>query len=297
MADGLVIAQIAAPLIGGLFGASKSASAATKAAEEQKKANKEKLAYDQEAYEDTWMQLNADRQWIIEQNKVRARNENATAMYKDATNAASYLQKLQIRNREQESLNMQFAKSNLLYDEQVSFNDRAARTAEESAWRQLDEINSEAAFDVQEQRMEALQQQGKILASGASGRSAGKTHQAALASFGMQVAALNEGLASAGRNTKSVLEQIKNDQYSANLAAFAQKMLDPGELPMPIVPFKTPIAEFLDPRPLDKEFDIGPEPILGYSQSPSVAASAAWGAAIPGIAGSVGDAFDIWRNK
>jgi len=283
-----------AGFVGNLFGASKSASAAEKAAKEREQANKEKLVYDKEAYEDTWMQLNADRQWIIEQNKVRARNENATAMYKDATNAASYLQKLQIRNREQESLNMQFAKSNLLYDEQVSFNDRAARTAEESAWRQLDEINSEAAFDVQEQRMEALQQQGKILASGASGRSAGKTHQAALASFGMQVAALNEGLASAGRNTKSVLEQIKNDQYSANLAAFAQKMLDPGELPMPIVPFKTPIAEFLDPRPLDKEFDIGPEPILGYSQSPSVAASAAWGAAIPGIAGSVGEIIGAW---
>lgn len=282
--------------VGNLLGAGKSASAATKAAEKQEEANKAKLVFDEEAREDTWMQLNADRQWIIEQNKVRARNENATAMYKDATNAASYLQKLQIRNREQESLNMQFAKSNLLYDEQVSFNDRAARTAEESAWRQLDEINSEAAFDVQEQRMEALQQQGKILASGASGRSAGKTHQAALASFGMQVAALNEGLASAGRNTKSVLEQIKNDQYSANLAAFAQKMLDPGELPMPIVPFKTPIAEFLDPRPLDKEFDLGPEPILGYSTPPSVAASAAWGAAIPGIAGSVGDVVGAWSK-
>tara|TARA_Y100001963_G_scaffold41837_1_gene58655 strand:+ start:432 stop:1337 length:906 start_codon:yes stop_codon:yes gene_type:complete len=270
-----------------------AADEAAKAAKKQKEANEARLAYDQEAREDTWKQLNADRQWIIEQNRRKTRNENAVAMYKDATNAASYVNRLQIRNKEQNSLNMQFAKSDLLFDEQVSFNDRAARTAEDSAWRQLEEINSEAAFDAQDQRMKALQAQGELIASGASGRSANKTHQAALASFGMQVAALNEGLASAGRNTKSVLEQIKDDQYSANLAAFAQKMLDPGELPMPIVPFKTPIAEILDPRPLDKEFDIGPEPILGYSIPPSAAAAQVWNATVPGIAGSVGEA---WSN-
>ena len=242
-----------------------------------------------------WDKLNADRQWAIEGNKIKARNEKRIALWKDATNAASYIQKLQIRNMEQNSLDMQFAKSNLLYDEQIDFNDRAAKTAADSEWRQLDEINSEAAFDAQEQRIQYMQAEGKARAAGASGRSAAKTSQAALASFGMQVAMLNEGIASAGRNTRAMLEEIKNDQYSANLAAFAQKMLDPGELPMPIVPFKTPMAEFQDPRPLNKDFDIGPEPILGGYTSRATASQAFWGAAIPSVAAAAGTAIkDIW---
>ena len=274
------------------------ASAADKAAEESKQQAKRQLKYDQDARNMQWDKLNADRQWAIEGNKIKARNEKRIALWKDATNAASYIQKLQIRNMEQNSLDMQFAKSNLLYDEQIDFNDRAAKTAADSEWRQLDEINSEAAFDAQEQRIQYMQAEGKARAAGASGRSAAKTSQAALASFGMQVAMLNEGIASAGRNTRAMLEEIKNDQYSANLAAFAQKMLDPGELPMPIVPFKTPMAEFQDPRPLDKDFDIGPEPILGGYTSRAAASQAFWGAAIPGIASSaigVGDAFGLFK--
>ena len=298
MSNPVTAAQVAAgvvQVVGSVFGSLSGASAADKAAEREKERAKAQLAYDQEARGMMWTKLNADRQWAIEGNRIKARNEQRVANYKDATNAASYLQKLQIRNREQNSLNMQFAKSEMLYDEQIGFNERAAKTAIDSEWRQLDEINAEAAFDAQEQRLEYLKSEGQIRARGASGRSLGKTSQAALSHFGQQVAALNEGLEGAGRNARAMIEEIKNDQYSANLAAYAQKMLDPGELPMPIIPFKTPVAEFQDPRPLDKAYDIGPEPVLGGYTSPSTAAAAAWGAAIPGIAGSVGSAIKgIW---
>ena len=280
--------------IGGAF---FGASAADAAAEESKQQAKRQLAYDQEARGMRWTQLNADRQWAIEGNRIKTRNEQRIAAYKDATNAASYLQKLQIRNREQNSLDMQFAKSEMLYDEQIGFNERAAKTAIDSEWRQLDEVNAEAAFDAQEQRLEYLKAEGQIRAQGASGRSLGKTSQAALSHFGQQVAALNEGLEGAGRNARAMIEEIKNDQYSANLAAYAQKMLDPGELPMPIVPFKTPIAEFQDPRELDEAFDLGPEPILGGYTSRAAASQAFWGAVIPGIAGSIGSGIaDIWGS-
>ena len=40
-------------------------------------------------------------------------------------------------------------------------------------------------------------------------------------------------------------------------------MLDPGVLPTPIVPFATPLAEYLYPREL-KEYDYGPKPVKGY---------------------------------
>jgi len=281
----------AVQLFMGWLGGKKSANAAEQAAQERKEAAERQLKYDQEARGMKWAQLNADRQWAIDGNRIKARNEKRIAMYKDATNAASYIQQLTIRNREQNSLNMQFAKSEQLYEDQTDFNAIAAKTAIDSEWRQLDEVNSEAAFDAQEQRLQYLQAEGKARAAGASGRSAGKTSQAALSHFGQQVAALNEGLASAGRNTRAMIKEIKNDQYSANLAAYAQRMLPPGELPMPIMPFKTPMAEFQDPRPLDKAYDIGPEPVLGGYTSPSVAAQAAWGAAIPGIASSFASGF------
>ena len=298
MTDPVTMGTVAAgavEVIGTAVGALFGQPAADAAAEESKQQAKRQLAHDQEARGMRWTQLNADRQWAIEGNRIKARNEQRIAAYKDATNTASYLQKLQIRNREQHSLDMQFAKSEMLYDEQIGFNERAAKTAIDSEWRQLDEVNAEAAFDAQEQRLEYLKAEGQIRAQGASGRSLGKTSQAALSHFGQQVAALNEGLEGAGRNARAMIEEIKNDQYSANLAAYAQKMLDPGELPMPIVPFKTPIAEFQDPRELDEAFDLGPEPILGGYTSRAAASQAFWGAVIPGIAGSVGNAIsDIW---
>ena len=134
-------------------------------AQERKEAAERQLKYDQEARGMKWAQLNADRQWAIDGNRIKARNEKRIAMYKDATNAASYIQQLQIRNREQNSLNMQFAKSEQLYQDQTDFNAIAAKTAIDSEWRQLDEINSEAAFDAQEQRIQYLQAEGKARAA------------------------------------------------------------------------------------------------------------------------------------
>ena len=55
---------------------------------------------------------------------------------------------------------------------------------------------------------------------------------------------------------------------------------------MPVVPFKTPEAEFLDPMAL-ADFHFGPRPIKGAMGSTSAAANQAWGAAIPGIASSL----------
>ena len=272
-------------------------NAASEQAKQQNKILDEKWAYDKENREMKWQQLNADRQWAIEGLRKKERNELAVKIWKDKTNAASYNQKLQIRNREQASLNMQFGKSEFLFNEQVGFNERSAQNAIESEWRQLDEINSEAAFDSQDKRLAYLQAEGEMRAKGVSGRSAGKSHQAAMANFGSQVAAMNEGIASAGRNTRAMIKQISDDKFSANLAAYAQRMLPPGELPMPIKPFETPLAEFQGPRPLNRAFDLGPEPVRGGYYSPNLAAQAAWGAAIPGIASTVGDlASDIFSD-
>ena len=100
---------------------------------------------------------------------------------------------------------------------------------------------------------------------------------------------LNEGIASAGRNTKAMIDQIKDDQYSADLAAWAAKMLDPGELPMPLKPLKTPRAVFQDPRELDPIVDKGPAPVLGAYTSNYAGSN--WTTGLSSIAGSIGDAY------
>jgi hypothetical protein len=83
------------------------------------------------------------------------------------------------------------------------------------------------------------------------------------------------------------MQEIATDKASADLAAYAQRMLDPGDLPMPLQPIDTPRAEFILPRALG-EFDFGPEPVLGAMASPSAAANRVWGSTISGIAGSIG---------
>ena len=93
---------------------------------------------------------------------------------------------------------------------------------------------------------------------------------------------------------ESALEDIKNDKFSANLAAYAEKMGDPGELPMPIVPIPSPRTVFDDPAPL-MDFHFGPPPVKGATVSASAASSAAWGAAIPSIVSGGLQAYKLFK--
>ena len=269
-----------------LWGASKASSAAKEQVNRQNDATQRQFEYDTDRWEMQKEKILADREWYVEGTRIKAQNEQRAAAWKDATNTDLYIRNVQIRNAEQRSSNEQFKKSEEIYDKQLGFNAISSATATESEYRHLQEINAESAFDRQKQRIEYLQAEGAARAKGVSGRSAVKSHQAAAASFGQQVAMLNESLASAGRNTRAMIEEISLDKYSADLAAYAQKMLAPGEIPLPIVPYETPVAEFQDPRALG-EYDFGPAPVLGALASSSAAANQVWGAAIPGIAGQV----------
>ena len=69
------------------------------------------------------------------------------------------------------------------------------------------------------------------------------------------------------------------------MRAYAAKMLDPGELPMPIAPLPTPQAQFMYPR-VFQDYDFGPQPIQGAMISPSAAAAQVWGTSIMSLAGT-----------
>jgi len=71
---------------------------------------------------------------------------------------------------------------------------------------------------------------------------------------------------SSRRDFAMTLKEISRDKYGADLAAFANRMIKPGELPMPIEPLATPVPELQAPKELE-EHDYLPDPIMGVKAS------------------------------
>ena len=278
-------------VLGSMFGGSKAANAAREQARLQNEAAQRRLIYDEEMWDMKRSQLYADRNHTVNTIEAQARNEGRRAQWQDAVNLQKYNYDMMIRNREQRSLNQQYLRSDQIFNQQLTLNALSAMSGRADEYRKFQEINAEASFDQQEAEIQGLLTEGKLRARGVNGRSITKAGQATLADQGRQMALLNESLAGAGRNTKAVLQEIARDKTSADLAAFAQKMLDPGVLPEPIIPYATPMAEYVYPREWEEDYDFGPRPVLGAVASPSAAASAVWGQTISGIAGTVGGSF------
>ena len=289
---GAAAGAAAGAIAGGSIGAQVHATGqAAEAAREQARLSNEatdrQWAYDMDLWDMTKERIIADRTFATEEIATKAQNERTLAEYKDATNLANYGYQLQIRNREQQSLNNQYVRSNNIYGAQTTMNAVSAKAAEEDELRSLQETKAEASFQLQEDRVEQMQAEGRLRARGAAGRSASKVVQATMADHGRHIAMLNESLEAADRNTKSVLKAIQRDKTSADLSAYAARMLDPGVLPDVVAPFQTPLAEYLDPRELT-DADFGPRPVPGARVSGSAASSRIWANTITGIAGQVG---------
>ena len=283
---------VAGGLLGGSVGAQIHATGqAAEAAREQARLSNEatdrQWAYDMDLWDMTKERIIADRTFATEEIATKAQNERTLAEYKDATNLANYGYQLQIRNREQQSLNNQYIRSNNIYGAQTTMNAVSAKAAEEDELRSLQETKAEASFQLQEDRVEQMQAEGRLRARGAAGRSASKVVQATMADHGRHIAMLNESLAAADRNTQSVLKSIQRDKTSADLSAYAARMLDPGVLPDVVAPFQTPLAEYLDPREVE-DYNFGPRPVPGARVSGSAASSRIWANTITGIAGQAG---------
>ena len=278
--------------VGSVIGGSKSASAARKQAETSNEATERQHAYDLQAYDMAKQKLASDHDVASQEVVLRAQNERKLADYKDAQALQRYNYDLMIRNTEQQSLDQQYWKSDDLYNQQISLNARTAYAGREDEYRALEEIQNEAAFETQELEIENLLAIGKARARGRTGRSAEKSVQSIIASYGRQQSQMAEALLGAGRNSRAALEEIVRDKTSADLTAFASKMLKPGVLPEPIKQRAIPVADYSLPRLLE-DFDFGPQPVKGAMASPGAAASMAWGNAISGIAGGIGTSLSM----
>tara|TARA_R100000781_G_scaffold99261_1_gene62868 strand:- start:1397 stop:2419 length:1023 start_codon:yes stop_codon:yes gene_type:complete len=276
-------------VVGGIIGGGRSAAAAAEQARAQNKAMMAKYQYDLDAWDMKRQQLQASRGEAVDRILLSARNEGKVRAYKDVAATEQYDYDLKIRNHQQTSNEIAFKRSDDIYNDTTNLNSIASRAAMDSEIIKLEEAHAEMSFDRNDAYIEMIQNEGKLRARGASGRSASKVVSASLADYGRQMGMLNATGDSNERNARAALNEIIRDKTSADLTAFASKMLDPGVLPDPIKQEALPAPEFTLPRLLN-EFDFGPQPVKGAMASPGAAASMAWGQAIQGIASTVGGA-------
>ena len=277
--------------IGGLAGAQYSAGrSAAKAAEKQADAQNDYTEashkYDVELWNMQRDKIYADREHAVKVIETKARNEGTVAAYKDLVNTQRYNYDLQINQRNQDSLDQQYAKSTDVYNRQLTLNERSEKSAIEDEYRSLEELQAEQRYNINDSYVKFLELEGEMRARAMSGRGGLKGKQASYFKLGQEVAAINAALSGAQIGTESALQEISRDRESADLAAEAQRMLDPGTLPAVPQPIATPTAEFEYPRALG-EFDFGPQPVRGVYMSPSAASSQVWGNTINGIAGTL----------
>ena len=132
--------------------------------------------------------------------------------------------------------------------------------------------------------LESVIERGKSLASGQQGRSLAKTGQSQLAALGRNQAVMAENLAAASVNTKANLMQIDKQHAQANLSAWANRMLEPVDPPIPPEPTRDLVADVNYPFKPDPELDFGPEPIKGVASYTPV-----WGPLLSGIGEGLGN--------
>jgi len=258
--------SVALPVIGSVIGSYGKKKAADKQAKATNEYNKRQFEYDTIVTDRTNDKMDADYAYAYEGYEINKRNQEQIAKLTDERNLRRYNYDLQIRNAQQKAQEEAYAKSEKLFHMQTGYNRQAEQDARERTLIKQRETNQKAAFENEDSIIQSIQAQGKLAAMGQTGRSSTKAFATIAAERGRIESQLVESLVSSRRNTALTLREISRDRYGADIAAFANRMLKPGELPMPIEPVKTPIAELQAPRALE-EYDYLPDPVEGVRAS------------------------------
>lgn len=256
---GWAIGLTAASGIAGIFGSAASTSSQNAAVDKQ-------YNYDLQSWKYSKDRLRADRRHNVEQWRYNVQNEETLGAFKDATNLQDWQYQLKIQQQQYAQDLRQYAKSEQIYNQQLTFNQLAKSAAVEAEYRKLEDATNELALQNQDIIIKALQTEGTTAVKGQVGRSADKAEQAEFASFGRNQAILAQSLISAQADAQGALRKIANDKFGADLAAEANRMLMPDRPIAPPQPLTTPRAQYLKPRKLNKA-DFGPKPIKGAKAS------------------------------
>ena len=278
---------IIAPIVGaavGIYGANKQANAAKNAQQERNNATEAQYEYNKERWAMDKQKMLADREFKVKEIEERARQEGELAGFKDASAARQYNYQLQIRNKQQDTNERMFAKSNAIFESQLGLNALQERSARMDERQQLEEIKAEKRYEKNTAYLDGIIAEGEIRARGQMGRSVQKARSVQTLKTATALTLLDLSLQNATTASESAIRNIKQDRTVADLNAYATKMLDPGVLPMPVQPLPTPQSTFMYPR-VYQDYDFGPEPVKGAIISPSNASAAVWGSSISSLAG------------
>ena len=289
---------IVAPIVGaavGIYGANKQANAAKAAQQERNNATEAQYTYNKEKWAMDKQKMLADREFKVKEIEERARQEGQLAGFKDASNARQYNYQLQIRNKQQDTNERMFAKSNAIYQSQLGLNALQERSARMDERQQLEEIKAEKRYEKNTAYLDGIIAEGEIRARGQMGRSVQKARSVATLKTATALTLLNQSLDNATAASQNAIRNIRTDRTVADLNAYAAKMLDPGVLPMPLQPLATPQATFMYPR-VYQDYDFGPEPIRGAQISPSSAAAQVWGSSLVSLAGTASNIIKGMNN-
>ena len=278
---------IIAPIVGaavGIYGANKQANAAKSAQQERNNATEAQYEYNKERWAMDKQKMLADREFKVREIEERARQEGQLAGFKDASAARQYNYQLQIRDKQQDTNERMYAKSNAIFQSQLGLNALQERSARMDERQQLSEIQAEKRYEKNTAYIDGILAEGAIRARGQTGRSVAKARSVATLKTATALTLLDLSLQNATTASESAIRNIKQDRTVADLNAYATKMLDPGVLPMPVQPLPTPMSTFMYPR-VYEDYDFGPEPIQGAMISPSSASAQVWGSSISSLAG------------
>ncbi|MAS48240.1 MAG: hypothetical protein CL557_12635 [Alphaproteobacteria bacterium] len=246
----------------GVLGAIGNKKAADKSAKAQNDFNIRQFEYDTILTDNQNAKMDSDYAYAYDGYLINKKNQETMAKLTDEKNLRKYNYDLQIRNAQQKSAEQAYAKSERLYHSQLGYNQQAAAHARERSVIKQQEIKQKAAFDNEDSVVKSIEAEGQLAVLSQSGRSSTRALIALRAERGKTEARLAESLVSSRRDFALTLKEISRDKYGADLAAFANRMLKPGELPMPIKPLKTPIPELQAPKEIE-EHDYLPDPIMG----------------------------------
>ena len=126
-----------------IFGGNKSAKAAEEMVRLQKEAEKKQYQYDLDSYNAAKESAISKRDYAIKEIELRVKNEGKIAEHKDAMNLASYNYNMQIRNQQQDLNDRMYAKSEDVYDKQLTINAANEKAAKMNERRKLREIETE----------------------------------------------------------------------------------------------------------------------------------------------------------
>ena len=278
---------VIAPIVGaavGIYGANKQANAAKSAQQERNNATEAQYEYNKERWEMDKQKMLADREFKVKEIEERARQEGQLAGFKDASAARQYNYQLQIRNKQQDTNERMYAKSNAIFQQQLGLNALQERSARMDERQQLEEIKAEKRYEKNTAYLDGIIAEGEIRARGQMGRSVQKARSVQTLKTATALTLLDLSLQNATTASESAIRNIKQDRTVADLNAYATKMLDPGVLPMPVQPLPTPMSTFMYPR-VYEDYDFGPEPVRGAMISPSSASAQVWGSSISSLAG------------